>query len=480
LADAIANSNYCKRHDIDQEALKEALPAIHQKLRDCGWDISYLPEYVQDKEIANAASEAKKNALQNDLQKLEEKMIHMRKEAGYIEESLAKSCDLDDFLLQHGLSPQSPEKLRTALMNAEAAGCDGKVLADKISVIDSLEMRLNNLKGEIEQLLRTKDQYDKMIRLHELKMMTISAKLKTAEELENMGCGFTVLNAIMEVIKKVAVAISTATRTMVDYDRATEKFANDVLTQYDQLVGLEIAISAKQCEKSDLIGKVEAIKMGYAKDRKAIDDLQVLHRNGVTNGDISELKYLVEVEGSRLSTLKDNIVLHGSLSKANYVLEKNVHDLDAKKHALELDISALETRKTTFEQHIKYADENLKKKISSIIAAVDNASTKISGASDESVKAISDAKENTVHKIQAIGETANMAVKQFAETRGVLVFAPLIRSVNGQKVEDRHMRDAVVFALEILLAAMPSTSSSKHALEVAKTSLKSDASFYFS
>jgi hypothetical protein len=50
LASALAISNYCKQNNISQEMLKQNLPAIYQKLKDHGRNISYLPEYIEDRE----------------------------------------------------------------------------------------------------------------------------------------------------------------------------------------------------------------------------------------------------------------------------------------------------------------------------------------------------------------------------------------------------------------------------------------------
>ena len=67
LGDALAISNFCKQYRISQEMLKENLPAILQKLEQHGHDISYLPQYIEDKEETIAAIEAKRNALQKEI-----------------------------------------------------------------------------------------------------------------------------------------------------------------------------------------------------------------------------------------------------------------------------------------------------------------------------------------------------------------------------------------------------------------------------
>jgi hypothetical protein len=192
------------------------------------------------------------------------------------------------------------------------------------------------------------------------------------------------------------------------------------------------------------------------------------------------MKHLAESEGWSLIALDANVTLYGSLDKARVELEGKVKDLDTKKGILNLDVSDLSNRKTALEAFLQDADDRFKKGIGSLIANVDDVSKQIRETTNGAIKDISDAKEGVVRNVKDIGEAANKAVKQFAETQAVSVFAPLIRAVKGERVDSNELRDVVMFAIDILLSHMPSTSTSRHALEIAKKNLNDDASFIFS
>lgn len=482
LADAIAILNHCNKYNIDQEDLKDNLPGIVNKLKEHGRGLSYLPNYIEEREELDAGIEAKRNALQKEIKQLEDKLIQKREEAGHTDISLAKCRELSDFLAKQGLSPNSPEKLKNALLNAEAAaGYNGEVLVEKIAATSSLEADRNKLEQEIKELTRQKEQYDTKIKEQELQIMRNSDTLNEAAELNRMGCNTAMLKAIKEKVKEIAATPSANGTIMMTTDKqATEKFTTDVLTKYEPLAGFEQAIYTKKKEEADLKARIEKFKIQHAKDSRVIEALEILHENGVSNTDILAMKHLAESEGWSLIALDANVTLYGSLDKARVELEGKVKDLDTKKGILNLDVSDLSNRKTALEAFLQDADDRFKKGIGSLIANVDDVSKQIRETTNGAIKDISDAKEGVVRNVKDIGEAANKAVKQFAETQAVSVFAPLIRAVKGERVDSNELRDVVMFAIDILLSHMPSTSTSRHALEIAKKNLNDDASFIFS
>ena len=128
----------------------------------------------------------------------------------------------------------------------------------------------------------------------------------------------------------------------------------------------------------------------------------------------------------------------------------------------------LERGKEALETLVNDYKENLKKEMQATIDAAKDVVTKISDASKEASS-----------KISAIGKEAQDVTKQFAQSRGLLVFEALIRSLNGEKVDVRQLRDAAVVAMTILSAALPESSRNKYSLDAVTKNVKDDSSINY-
>ena len=149
-------------------------------------------------------------------------------------------------------------------------------------------------------------------------------------------------------------------------------------------------------------------------------------------------------------------------------LKKRFNDLETQKLQLEPAVNLLEQRKKALETVLNNYDENIKKKMEAITDAASDVVTKISDAGKE-----------TSTKIAAIGTEAEEVTKRFAQSRGLLAFEPLIRSLNGENVDVRKVRDGAVVSMTILLAALPESSTNKYSLDAVIKNLKEDSSINY-
>jgi len=145
-----------------------------------------------------------------------------------------------------------------------------------------------------------------------------------------------------------------------------------------------------------------------------------------------------------------------------------LNDLETRKLQLEPAVNLLERGKEALETLVNDYKENLKKEMQATIDTAKDVVTKISDAGKEASS-----------KISAIGKEAQDVTKQFAQSRGLLVFEALIRSLNGEKVDVRQLRDAAVVAMTILSAALPESSRNKYSLDAVTKNLKDDSSINY-
>ena len=375
LADPLAMSNFCKKHGLDLEEVKDNLPKIVEKLKEHGLHLSDLPMDIDDKVKQKDELVTGVGKLKDELTGLDKKKVQKLKEAGHTEESIARCVELSDFLTKYGLSPDAPDKLKNAISNAEADKFDGVAIAKKVSTVENLESTKTNLEKNIKTLESEK-----------------------------------------------------------------EKAGTDVQDQ----------------------------RIDHWKDMEAIRALRVLKEKGAENSDILAMKDIVEKEGSDLPALRDKAARQGGLDKTIQESETKVNELGTRKLELEPAVNLLEQRKKALETVLNNYDENIKKKMEAITDAASDVVTKISDAGKE-----------TSTKIAAIGTEAEEVTKRFAQSRGLLAFEPLIRSLNGEKVDVRQERDATVLAMTILSADLSESSKSKNSLDVVIKYLKEDSSINY-
>jgi hypothetical protein len=157
MGEAIALKNYCEGHGLDIEQLKDNIPKIQEKCEKHEISLADLPldidEKVKEVGQLNATAINLKQEI-SDLVAVKEQKL---KDSGHTDESLIRCGELNDFLEAYNLNLDSPQKLMNAIHNAEEAGYNGKVLAEKAA---SAEMQSAQMK-KIGDVIRQQDKQKK-------------------------------------------------------------------------------------------------------------------------------------------------------------------------------------------------------------------------------------------------------------------------------------------------------------------------------
>lgn len=351
--------------------------------------------------------------------------------------------------------------------------CDGRGMDDEkvIECIPRLDEACKRSGISIQDL--PVDVESRVAKAKELDARIEKGKMAVAEadKLKVMGANLPLLKAITDVAKRVGAANKMTDR------QAMEKFTTDILAKYEPLAGLEQAFVTAQKEFARVEAQMEKLKIEYAQHAQAIDALTAILASGGKASDVLSTKHMLEKGGSSLPALSSKVSLYGSMDSAYRELEKQVKDLEAKRLALEADVSLLGTRKEGLEKFLESADETIKKQVESMINAGQNASTTISNAVAKADKDIADTRVAVLGDITAIGEKAKAVTKEYALTQGVRVFEPLIRVVNGEKGDSKEVRNAVLFAMSIMLSRLSPHSKHRASLEALIEDLRDDITF---
>jgi exonuclease VII small subunit len=298
-----------------------------------------------------------------------------------------------------------------------------------------------------------------------------SALIAEADNLKVLGVTLPVLTAISDTAKRVGAA------NRMTESQAIDMLTTDILTKYEPLAGFEQTSSKIRKEIVEEESKLEELRIEHAQYGRAIDALKTILSHRGTASDILAIKHAIERDGLTLLALNGEISLYGSLGNARRELERQIKDLEAKRVALDSAVSLLENTASGLKDFLASADITIKKQVQSMIDTTHEASQIISQTAAQANRDISDARGAVIEDIVAIGNKANEIAKQYARTQGVLVFEPLIRVVNGEKIDAKQVRDAVLFAMSILIPLLPLHSDHRYRLEGAMKNLKEDITF---
>jgi hypothetical protein len=121
------------------------------------------------------------------------------------------------------------------------------MLIRRISDYDSLETKINELEATNQGLPREQVENTKTKKTQEAKIADNYLMIKAAEEFENVGGHLELLEAIIKKVRillqrqqQVPTTSANNSEIIINYDDAIDKFANDVLAQYDPLGDLRL------------------------------------------------------------------------------------------------------------------------------------------------------------------------------------------------------------------------------------------------
>jgi hypothetical protein len=452
VSQALALVAYQKKNNFDLEEVKDVILKVQKH----GIKLGDLPLDIEEKAKAAAELEKRKDTIKNEMTTLESKKEELVKQIDQAENSIAKFRQISDFLKRYNLSPDVPEKMYNAILNAQGLGYDIQRVVNQISTANSLRESVKSLEEENRKLDERHKLYEAEIMKQNIQIQISSSFLKAADELSSMGLSASILQAITETVKKIARETGIASEK-----DASKKFENDILSKYDAFSGFELNISKMQKEKASLAADIEELKIGYAKDRRTVEALQVLEKGNMKPSDILSIKHLIESEGYDIPTLNNRVTLFGSLERGGQELKKQIDSLTIKMDTLQDTVSLLEGRKVSLEASLIESERIFKIHLQSLMQAGQGVYTELLQASNS----ISTTKKAVVRDLQEIGEKAKSITDQYARSQRMVQFLPLVQKLNGEPVSLDQMADATISAINILSDSLPlSRSDLKHQL----------------
>lgn len=471
ISRAIRFLNACNTLGMDDEEIIDSLPRIDEACKKAGIEIKDLPLDVEGKAEKLKSLEAKIQTSEEIAFEADKRREAALLKAKQTDESLAECQQMRNFLEDHGMPADNPKKMENLFRNAEQAGFDVKSLAAKVAAVDSLDERIKEGDGIIKMQQEQQAGNKKILDQQLVQIKASEVLITEMNNFKSVGGTPSLLKEITNTAKKVA-----ASNRMTD-QQGMEKLAIDILTKYDPMKGFEKAAAEEEKKAADAAKKFEEFKTHHARYIGLMEALNDIFAGGGTSADILAIKSILEKDGTNLPAFRAQVLMHGSTSKLLDDIEEQVKKGEARRIELERVNSTLEARSAALEKTYTDYDERLRKVMQTIVDAASSGAMLITDTSKQASANLVDAARIGIRGFDVIDAQAKEVIKRYTRTLGIGVFEPLIRYVNGEEVDPKQIREAALFAMQILLTFLSLGSPNRSALERVMKDLKGDFTF---
>jgi hypothetical protein len=375
------------------------------------------------------------------------------------------------------------EKVENALVNAEAAGYDAKVLVEQISTNRSLREDNARLGSDAAAKEKMIHENSKLIDQQKTEIKNNTAILNQVHELEAMGLGLTQLKTLNETVTAIGV------KNGMDGPTSTQKFIDDIRNgDYDSILGFakkEHEIE-RQCE--NLTAKHEQLKMDYAADKEAVESVKILHSKQVKDHQIVGFKNIIDKSGTSpptanttMSKLEQEITIWGNIENAVKEAEIQHKELLATNLALKKENEMLECNNDALKKAANNFVASFDKNVKACTDIAKNGGDELKLTVEQSVQGIRQANANlaassieTAKDVAKILDAADEGHKKILSNQQLLDYEPLVKAKSGQQISKEAVAMALVLAIESALPCLIEIGleSLKIKLQVASNELK--------
>jgi len=134
---------------------------------------------------------------------------------------------------KNGVAMPDNSRLVGAVVGARQFGFDPRVIMEKVSNVEKLEIDQQALELKVEFLDKQSQKLEQTCSNLKQEELVHSYRISIYEDLELMGMGIKELKLLWNTIKEIAAVNN------ISADEASEKFFSDVIQQYDDKLGFE-------------------------------------------------------------------------------------------------------------------------------------------------------------------------------------------------------------------------------------------------
>ena len=464
---AIRFLNGCDQNNLDNEEVIECIPHLAESCKKSGIALHDLPLDTETRVEKIKALDTEMAAKEKSAQETQKHYEDTLKKAKQTEVSLEKLDMVMSMLAKRGLPSEGDdrqlEKLENALVNAEAAGYDAKVLVEQISTNRSLKEDNARLASDIISKEKQIHENSKLIDQQKTEIKNNAAMLNELHKLEAVDLGLTQLETLNETVTAIGV------KNGMDGPTSVKKLIDDIKNgDYDSILGFAKKVDEieRQCE--NLIAQHEQLKMDYAADKEAVESVKMLHSKQIKDHQIVGLNNILDKSGispptanATISKLEQDIKMWGSIENAVKEAENQHKELLTTNLALKKENEMLECNNdalgkaadnfvVSFEKNVKaYADiaksggDEFKLAVAQSVQGIKQANADLAASSIETAK-----------DVTKILDAADEGHKKIISNQQLLDYEPLVKAKSGQQISKEAVAMALVLAIESALPCL--------------------------
>ena len=128
---------------------------------------------------------------------------------------------------KNGVEKLDNSRFMGAIVGAREHGFDPKVIVDKLSNMENLDIKQKALEEKVEFLDKKRQGLEQTCSYLKQEELVHSHRISIYQDLESMGMGIKELKLLWNTVREIATANN------ISEDTASEKFFSDVTQQYD-------------------------------------------------------------------------------------------------------------------------------------------------------------------------------------------------------------------------------------------------------
>lgn len=381
---------------------------------------------------------SKLDSLRSEASNLRKEIDHAKKEQAELwaqseidKQGLKQFNTTKEELARLGLSIDEPEKVKNVLITIKNEQYDTRRIIAKIKAVDDLEKHTSKLAEEIAQAKEQLDSLNKQTSKTTAQLKEKQALLDEAEKLKDSHLQIKDIQAIRNT------AIRIATSNGLTPQEALKKLQEDVIKNYDTILGLEPTMKSLTRRKEKLENeineqtqdleetrsktktKIAELEEQYSTRKKQIDAYLQLRRKGITDEELIRWSSILKATKLNPIVVEEELKTQKNLKHIEEATNERINSLLKREAELKESITQLESRQNAIQKSIEKVQQTGINRIEAAATATSNQTrdmlngiaTAITETSEKALNSLDDSKRRTLD-VMAESEKSVGTVKQ--------------------------------------------------------------------
>lgn len=388
---------------------------------------------------------SKINGLREEARRLETENVQAEKNNAELWEQynidktgLKQFKDTKDALTRLGLNIEDMDKTKTVLTEIRKLKFNPRQIIKKIVDIKDLEKRKSVLDEEVKHAGEVLGDLKHEIGEADTQIKAKRRILDEAKKLEETRLTITDIQAVRNTV------ISVAANNGLTPKQALKKLQEDIIENYDKILGLEPEVKSLTCRKEkleteikelkeevnktklDTAAQVAALKEEYKTVEEKIDAYLQLRRKGVTDKDLIRWASIITATKLNPTIIDEELKTQKNLKQLEDDANKRINLLESRETELKATVNRLVSKRNKIEKsieavqqaginRIKEAADSTSKQATATLNTMTKTATEISRQTQGILEDSKQKMRETIDKAEKSAETTEKKLEHISE-----------------------------------------------------------------